>query len=85
MHRHAESPEKPVLQAADVIEHLLSAVNSIALSSELTADEQDRVKQSLLTTMKIVETSAVTAGEQHHEHSERHVPTVAENDASADE
>lgn len=84
MHRNAESPEKPVLQAAHVIVSLLNAVNEIALSSELTADEQDQVKQLLITTLKIVETR-VTVGEQPQDYSERRVPTPAEADASADE
>lgn len=79
-----ESRQKPALQAAELIENLLSAVTAIALSSDLTADEQDRVKQSLLNTMKIVETRVVTVGEQPQDHSGCPVPTVAENDASAD-
>ncbi len=79
-----ESPHKPALQAAEVIESLLNAVNAIALSSELSEDEQRRVKQSLLHALQIVETKAEYVEEQPDAHSERHVPTVAENDASAD-
>lgn len=85
MHRFGESPEKPALQAAEVIENLLSAVNAIALSSELNEDEQRRVKQSLLQALKIVETMASSVEKQPDRHSERHVPTVAESRASADD
>ena len=85
MQRHAESPEKIALPTANVIENLLYAVNTIALSCELDQVERDRIQRWLAETMDVVGKGMVEPPREQHHPSERHVPTVDEADASADE